>query len=121
MLLLLKSWTTWIALLAIVSFISGVYLIAHGKGYDKGLAVGIDRLEAHYQQYAELAAKEQERVVEYVTVREPIITERIVYVDKVRTEYEQVIVSSPDMCFIDGLRAEAWNKIGEDPNSVRPE
>lgn len=112
---LIKGWSFWIAALAVVSFVGGVYLIAHGMGYDKGLAVGIDRLEAHYQQYAELAAKEQERQIEFITIREPIITERIVYIEKEREEYEAEIASNPSPveCRMPPSRVRQYNSIGQ--------
>lgn len=115
---LFLSWNTWIILGIILSATGGIYLIAHGRGYDRGLKVGLDRLEAHHERMQELLAKEQERQIEYVTIREPIITERVVYIDKVRTEYETLIAANPSPveCRMPTERVRAFNRIGQGPD-----
>lgn len=58
---------------------------------------------------------EHRRQMNYIEQREPAVQKEIHYLDRVVTEYEQIINSSSDRCVMPPDRVRGYNAIGKTP------
>lgn len=91
----LKGGSIWLYFTIFFLYTTGLSVIAYNKGLDKGMdRVGVWQKEA-IQAITEAMSTEHKKQMDFIEAREPIIQERITYLNRVKTEYETIVKDNP--------------------------
>lgn len=115
-----KTVSFWLIAAFVVAIAGGAYFL----GYDQGVSKGMSRIEEYHEKMVKVVTKqmqeEHSRQMDFIQKIEPVIEERIVEREKIVTEYEQVLVDSPDSCVEHPDRVSAYNSLVRKGNSELP-
>ena len=109
----LKTGSFWMWAGILILYTSGVALVGYNKGLDKGMdKIGTWHQEA-IQAVTEAMKTEHKKQMDFIEAREPIIQEKITYLDRVKTEYETIIRDNPSnpACVMPVERVRGYNAI----------
>lgn len=111
----LKTLDFWLIVAVVISLSGGMYLIGFGHGTDKGMEKIARWKDEQSKAITEAMQREHQRQMMYIEEREPIIQKEIHYLDRVVTQYEEIIKNSPDRCVMSPDRVRGYNAIGQTP------